>query len=427
MALLTSTPSCESCAGLSQKLSELEHRITLLFRLHDERDSVIILGKNRATATSAQLADTARLSIETSGPQAKETFPAQRSLSPPNTSSHNLDHYWLKRGAKPKGPRSSTPRRDEPWTRAGGRCARDRRSTGELVLTNRFNLLDPDIFPPLPTRHHSLQPVSAQSGTPNHHPTMITGCPPSARTRRGKLHFTPAPKHGAQRLSASPPEKHQQPRECAAPTPPAGERRGRPAPSTLRTSCPPARGGHGEARAAPSERVRTRTAATARSGPSVLVLGSSMVRHVRVRSGHTSCHPGALTLDIRDSAPDIIHNHPSASTVVIHVGTNDLKLQQSEKLKLDFISLITTIKNCNKNCIVSGPLPAPRFGDIKFSRLRLLHLFLKNYCTENKIPYVDNFLTFFNRPGLFMKDRLHPNIPGSRLLSLNIQLAIDSS
>ncbi|KAJ0056059.1 hypothetical protein NL108_018336 [Boleophthalmus pectinirostris] len=169
------------------------------------------------------------------------------------------------------------------------------------------------------------------------------------------------------------------------------------------------------------------SAPASRPDPSVLVLGSSMVRHVRIKKGHTSCHPGALVKDIIDSAPTIIRHHPTVSAVVIHIGTNDLKLQQSEILKDNFKILITTIHSLDKQCIISGPFVPPRFGDEKFSRLRALHIWLKRYCRDNKIPYVDNFITFFKRPELFKKDRLHPNIPGSRLLSYNIELTLAES
>lgn len=151
-----------------------------------------------------------------------------------------------------------------------------------------------------------------------------------------------------------------------------------------------------------------------------------MVRHVHISGCHTSCHPGALVKDINTSALQQLCQRPSVSTVMVDVGSNDLKQQMSEKLKVDFVSLIDSVLNTNKQCIISGPLPSPHFGDVKFSRLRQLHIWFKGYCCSRGIPYVDNFTTFYNRAELFKHDRLHPNNTGSHLLSTNIELTLCS-
>uniref|UniRef100_A0A3P9HT38 SGNH hydrolase-type esterase domain-containing protein n=1 Tax=Oryzias latipes TaxID=8090 RepID=A0A3P9HT38_ORYLA len=114
-----------------------------------------------------------------------------------------------------------------------------------------------------------------------------------------------------------------------------------------------------------------------------------------------------------------IHNFltskpPSASTLIIHAGTNDIKFQQSETLKADFIHLIHHIQQLNLHCIISGPLPSPRYRDTKFSRIRQLHIWLKSYCHSLNIHYVDNFTAFYNRPNLFKPDGLHPNHKASK-------------
>uniref|UniRef100_A0A3P9GXA8 SGNH hydrolase-type esterase domain-containing protein n=1 Tax=Oryzias latipes TaxID=8090 RepID=A0A3P9GXA8_ORYLA len=130
----------------------------------------------------------------------------------------------------------------------------------------------------------------------------------------------------------------------------------------------------------------------------VLILGDSMIRQVGIKRCHTHSISGASVKDI--------HNHltskpPSASTIIIHAGTNDIKFQQSETLKADFIHLIHHIQQLNLHCIISGPLPSPRYRDTKFSRIRQLHIWLKSYCHSLNIHYVDNFTTFYNRPNLF--------------------------
>ncbi|KAJ0059262.1 hypothetical protein NL108_011657 [Boleophthalmus pectinirostris] len=333
---LTFISSCDSCHVLSQRIVELEQRISV-FESRLESDQNIVLGKTRATANSAQLADTEHYSGD--APEHQPSPPD------PGVPTGTGDHYWLQRGARPKAPMSSTPVRSDPWTvlprnRSGHRGKRaNRQSCSSTSLANKFNVLDHEDFPPLP------------------------------QTYKGQLHFTPAPpsdRPGARgmTMTVSPPalgnlqesESPLLPKSFpAAPVPPGGSAGG----SASRTPVPTTRR-EGGGPAAPSLRARVPTASRAPRGasvpssrmsspsarrergdglapdraaswssahisavpsapasgpdPSVLVLGSSMVRHVRVNRGHTSCHPGALVKDIIDSAPTIIRHHPTVST-----------------------------------------------------------------------------------------------------------------
>lgn len=97
--------------------------------------------------------------------------------------------------------------------------------------------------------------------------------------------------------------------------------------------------------------------------PPMLVVGSSMVRHVQINRCRTSCHPGNLVKDVNTAVIQLLHHHPSVSTVMVHVGTNDLKMQQSEKLKEHFVCLMDSVLNTDKQCIISGPLLSPLFDE----------------------------------------------------------------
>ena len=469
MPSLTCVSSCDSCVVLSQKVAQIELQMSRLLKMNCGPDQEINLGKTQATATSFQLADTVHFSGGTSPPAFGATS----------------ENYWVQRGAKPKRPISSTPLKANNRLRSPPAGSILLRNRFNVLDEEEF----PPLLPSA-QRYRVESSVPRRSAPLLHQPgSQSRHMPPvSIRTRRGQQHFTPNPQHNVRRpITASPPplgplhpgdfpllsQEPPNPSAEAAQAPSGGQaalsrctsgqcaRDGRES-STASSSLMPGPGQHergahsvpplrmarqsarrgrggqsvassaaavtGPARSsAHASGVTPASSTTTRPGPSVLVLGSSMVRHVRLRNAYTSCHPGALVLDINHSAPHIMRQHPSASTVVIHAGINDLKLQQSEKLKQDFTTLINTIQNSNKQCIISGPLPPPRFGNIKFSRLRDLHKWLKHYCMKKQIPYVDNFLTFFKRPGLFKMDHLHPNIPGSRLLSLNIELTIESS
>lgn len=157
-----------------------------------------------------------------------------------------------------------------------------------------------------------------------------------------------------------------------------------------------------------------------------LLIGSSMVRQVLLPRAETFCYPGAQVSHINSVLPHIIHSNPAASMVVTHIGSNDLKSEKSESLKTDFKALIDSVLTAGKQCIVSGPMPSPRFGDIKFSRARQLHVWLKQYCLSMGIPFVDNFNVFWNRPSFFASDGLHLNKQGKHLLASNMLLTIKS-
>ena len=101
-----------------------------------------------------------------------------------------------------------------------------------------------------------------------------------------------------------------------------------------------------------------------------------MVRHVAVHGGRTFCHPGACVKEVTSSALKLCTQHSSASTLVLEAGINDIKNQQSEVLKREFISLVDRLLDTGKRLIISGPLPPPRCGDVTTSRLRQLHLWL---------------------------------------------------
>ena len=102
-------------------------------------------------------------------------------------------------------------------------------------------------------------------------------------------------------------------------------------------------------------------------GWDALTIGSSMVRNVLVNRCRTSYHLDALVSGIANFANEHLRHHPSVSTIIMHACSNNIKFQQSEILKKQFIHLIHNIKQVSKQCIISGPLPFPCFGDIKFS------------------------------------------------------------
>ncbi|KAI5109436.1 hypothetical protein C0J45_0833 [Silurus meridionalis] len=75
-----------------------------------------------------------------------------------------------------------------------------------------------------------------------------------------------------------------------------------------------------------------------------VILGDSIVRHVRATGAkgkvHTRCFPGARVLDVAAQVPAVLKENFGA--VVLHAGTNDTRLRQTEVLKRDFRILVET-------------------------------------------------------------------------------------
>ncbi|XP_073810141.1 uncharacterized protein isoform X2 [Danio rerio] len=151
-------------------------------------------------------------------------------------------------------------------------------------------------------------------------------------------------------------------------------------------------------------------------GPDVAIIGDSIVRHVRAASSRgnkvrTFCFPGARVRNISTQIPTILGAVESPGAVVLHVGTNDTGLRQSEILKKDFRSLIETVRRTSPatQIIVSGPLPTYRRGYERFSRLFALNEWLLTWCKEQKLLFANNWNLFWERPRLFRADGLHPS------------------
>ncbi|KAK3514516.1 hypothetical protein QTP70_018717, partial [Hemibagrus guttatus] len=161
---------------------------------------------------------------------------------------------------------------------------------------------------------------------------------PRARTRPAQVSFTPAPGYHAAWM--------QQQRKTQAKT-------------RARTSPPPP---------PPVFEIPTqnRFASLRETACDAVIIGDSIVRHVRATAAkgkvHTRCLPGARVLDVSAQVPAILKKNIGA--VVLHAGTNDIRLRQTEILKKDFRSLVELVCTTSPTTriIVSGPLPTFQRG-----------------------------------------------------------------
>ncbi len=126
--------------------------------------------------------------------------------------------------------------------------------------------------------------------------------------------------------------------------------------------------------------------------PDTLVIGSSIVRDVKLPAVSVRCYPGARVGDIEG---------------------------QSEVLKLQVGAVCELAKSMSDTVIYSGPLPN-LVNDEMYSRLSSFNCWLSRYCREHSVVYVDNWCAFWGKPGLIRRDGRHPTLDGASLLARNL-------
>uniref|UniRef100_A0A671VZJ8 SGNH hydrolase-type esterase domain-containing protein n=1 Tax=Sparus aurata TaxID=8175 RepID=A0A671VZJ8_SPAAU len=184
-----------------------------------------------------------------------------------------------------------------------------------------------------------------------------------------------------------------------------------PHPARDHTRGPGVGGGVAEPASSPEERADT---------PTTLVIGDSIVRHVRMKGAFTMLCPGATVTDIMGKIPDILSLHPQTKRIIIDAGANDIARQQSELLKRDFSHLFNIVSQSQVAIFISGPTPTCGRGIGSFSRLLRLNTWLSSACNSHHVGFVNNFDVFWERRHLFGPDRLHLNRAGTRMLSANL-------
>lgn len=85
--------------------------------------------------------------------------------------------------------------------------------------------------------------------------------------------------------------------------------------------------------------------------------------------------------DTLEQLPTALQHHPECTRIIVHVGSNGTRKQQSEMLKEDFRHLLAALLSIGERILISGPIPTLGLGYGRFTRLFPLHSWLKAECT----------------------------------------------
>ena len=415
---------CERCLRLLERVARLEERITCLYQIREDEkviDSFILPDSNHPNVPDAPTTD----SLSPGDPALEGLAPGDTGLTPPDpgvsdpipgadqtdlevrfgpatttSAMAELDdtvpwlqpaERWNREGARPKHLRqTSTPC---PWTLVGRNKHKGKHSHGvqqpapPLATSNSFAVLD-DAFPPLPSRTEAPVLPQHSSAPPSVSPQLAS----NKRKERLDLLRSAVRRHAVRRQS-----------ECLPTT-------------ALQAPSPKP--------ALQSNTVLPNADQLSPSPPSTIIIGDSIIRHVSFHNAHTVVFPGATVAVITDRIQEVTTSFPDADSLIVHVGTNDIKKQQSELLKREFIQLFGVLKHLHYRVSISGPTPTLGRGLGRFSRLLSLNTWLRSACLTYNLNYINNFDIFWQQVNLFAVDGLHLNFAGARALSSNLLYGI---
>lgn len=126
--------------------------------------------------------------------------------------------------------------------------------------------------------------------------------------------------------------------------------------------------------------------------------------------------PQVTVTDIDEKTLMIIDQHPKMQKLVLHTGSTDRSSRLLEILKQNRSCLLHKWERLTTPIFISGPLKTG--NDKKFTRIWMLHQFLKNTCADRSMRFIKNFKIFCGAKHLHTH-KCYPKKCEPRLLNLD--------
>ena len=132
-------------------------------------------------------------------------------------------------------------------------------------------------------------------------------------------------------------------------------------------------------------------------------------------------YPSAKIENVTKTIKLFSSKYDKLNYIIVHTGTNDIRYgMKTEEVKKSFRYLYQTTQKLHKELIISGPVPIVNCSGEHYSRTAALNAWLKKWCLENKINFVNNFETEWKNLNLYNHDKKKLNYDGKQKLIQNI-------
>ena len=119
------------------------------------------------------------------------------------------------------------------------------------------------------------------------------------------------------------------------------------------------------------------------------------------------CYPGAGVADVEERLDRVVRGSGENTTVLIHVGSNDVSKFHSEELLNRYKKLVLTLRNTRRKGILTGILPCIWRREEWSSRALGINQRVRALCKANDVLFVDLWDDFYGKDVLYRQDGRH--------------------
>ena len=130
----------------------------------------------------------------------------------------------------------------------------------------------------------------------------------------------------------------------------------------------------------------------------ILVIGSSILHNVKFSIPATLVKfiLGARVSNMESNLKLMAIRKRKYNKIVIHVGSNDVRLRLSDVTKVNVESVCAFAKTRFDSVVFSGHLPNLTSDDM-LSHVSSLNCWLSRWCPANEVGFIDNWQTFLGK------------------------------